>query len=152
LRLEARRRYVQLRQDIAPNLPPVLADALQVQQVILNLVRNAVDAIADTEGARAIGVSARPDQAFIELAVRDTGPGVAPDLLGQLPHPFFTTKADGLGLGLSISQAIVEAHGGRLWATPNTDGPGVTFHFTLPVATRANLREHPAAALSLETG
>ena len=152
LRLEARRRYVQLRQDIAPNLPPVLADALQVQQVILNLVRNAADAIADTEGARAIGVSARPDQAFIELAVRDTGPGVAPDLLGQLPHPFFTTKADGLGLGLSISQAIVEAHGGRLWATPNTDGPGVTFHFTLPVATRANLREHPAAALSLETG
>lgn len=152
LSLEARRRHVQLRQDLAPNLPPALADALQVQQVILNLVRNAVDAIAASEGPRIIIVSARQDQSFIKLAVRDTGPGVAPDLLGQLPHPFFTTKADGLGLGLSISQSIVEAHGGRLWATPNSDGPGVTFHFTLPVATRASSCEHPAGALSLETG
>lgn len=152
LSLEARRHHVRLRQDLAPNLPPVLADALQVQQVVLNLVRNAVDAIADSEGPRAITVLARQEPAFIELAVRDTGPGVAPDLIGQLPHPFFTTKTDGLGLGLSISQSIVEAHGGRLWATPNADGPGVTFHFTLPVATRANPCEHPAAVLSLETG
>ena len=152
LSLEARRHHVRLRQDLAPNLPPVLADALQVQQVVLNLVRNAVDAIADSEGPRAITVLARQEQAFIELAVRDTGPGVAPDLIGQLPHPFFTTKTDGLGLGLSISQSIVEAHGGRLWATPNADGPGVTFHFTLPVATRASACEPPVAALSLETG
>jgi signal transduction histidine kinase len=152
LNLEARRHHVQLRQNLAPNLPPALADALQVQQVILNLVRNAMDAIADSEGMRAIIVSARQEQAFIELAVRDTGPGVAPDLLGQLPHPFFTTKDDGLGLGLSISQSIVEAHGGQLWATPNPDGPGVTFHFTLPVATRASLCEPPIATLSLETG
>ena len=152
LSLEARRHHVQLRQDLAPNLPPALADTLQVQQVILNLVRNAVDAIADSQGPRAIIVSARQDQSFIQLAVRDTGSGVAPDLLGQLPHPFFTTKADGLGLGLSISQSIVEAHGGRLWATPNADGPGVTFHFTLPVATRASACEPPVAALSLETG
>lgn len=133
LKLEARRHQVRIRHKIAPNLPLVLADALQIQQVILNLVRNAVDAIGDSEGMRTITVSAQPGQDTVEITVQDTGPGLAPDILGQLLHPFFTTKPDGLGLGLSISQSIIEAHGGRLWATANP-GPGVTFHFTLPVA------------------
>ena len=133
LKLEARRHQVRIRHKIAPNLPLVLADALQIQQVILNLVRNAVDAIGDSEGMRTITVSAQPAQDAVEIAVQDTGPGLAPDILGQLLHPFFTTKPDGLGLGLSISQSIVEAHGSHLWATANP-GPGVTFHFTLPIA------------------
>jgi signal transduction histidine kinase len=94
-------------------------------------------------------VLARADQETVEIEVRDTGPGVTPDVFNQLLHPFFTTKPDGLGLGLSISQSIVEAHGGRLWATPN-QGPGVTFHFTLPAASRANAPERTRADLSLE--
>ncbi len=144
LKLEARRHQVRIRHKIAPNLPLVLADALQIQQVILNLVRNAVDAIGDSEGMRTITVSAQPAQDAVEIAVQDTGPGLAPDILGQLLHPFFTTKPDGLGLGLSISQSIIEAHGGRLWATANP-GPGVTFHFTLPIAHRASPLERASA-------
>jgi signal transduction histidine kinase len=133
LKLEARRHQIRIRQKIAPNLPLVLADALQIQQVILNLVRNAVDAIGDSDGMRMITVAAQQTEEVVEITVQDTGPGLAPDILGQLLHPFFTTKPDGLGLGLSISQSIVEAHGSRLWATANP-GPGVTFHFTLPIA------------------
>ncbi|HAO34100.1 MAG TPA: hypothetical protein DCQ84_14305, partial [Candidatus Competibacteraceae bacterium] len=80
---------------------------------------------------------------------KDTGPGVAPDILNQVLNPFSTTKPDGLGLGLSISQSIVEAHGGRLWATPNP-GPGITFHFSLPVASRVTTPERLSGDLSLE--
>ena len=150
LLLEVRRHRVHLLQDIAPNLPPVLADPLQIQQVILNLIHNAVDAMSDSEGSRSITVFARLDRWAIEAGIKDTGPGVPPDMLDQLLHPFFTTKPDGLGLGLSISQSIVEAHGGRLWVTPN-QGPGVTFRFTLPVATNANAYERDSADLPLET-
>ncbi|MBK8750638.1 MAG: GAF domain-containing protein [Candidatus Competibacteraceae bacterium] len=146
LKLEARRHQVRIRHKIAPHLPWVLADALQIQQVILNLVRNAVDAIGDSEGMRTITVSAQPAQDAVEITVQDTGPGLAPDMLGQLLHPFFTTKPDGLGLGLSISQSIIEAHGGRLWATANP-GPGVTFHFTLPVAHRVSPPERAPAEI-----
>ncbi len=149
LHLEVRRHHVHLQQSIAPDLPPVLADPLQVQQVILNLVHNAVDAMGASDGPRTITVHARLDRGVVEIGVRDTGPGVAPDLLNQLLHPFFTTKPDGLGLGLSISQSIVEAHGGRLWVTPN-QGPGVTFRFTLPIASRANASERTVAALSAD--
>jgi signal transduction histidine kinase len=142
LKLETRRHRIDLRYDIAPDLPPVLADALQVQQVILNLVRNALDAMSAGVGreARTLAISARADPETVEIAIQDSGPGLAPDVLDQLLCPFFTTKPDGLGLGLSISQSIVEAHGGRLWATANA-GTGVTFRFTLPVAAA-----HAAAA------
>lgn len=149
LHLEVRRHDVRLHRAIAPDLPPVLADPLQFQQVILNLIHNAVDAMGACEGPRTITVFARADPEFVEIGIRDTGPGVTPDVFNQLLHPFFTTKPDGLGLGLSISQSIAEAHGGRLWATPN-QGPGVTFHFTLPVANRANTPERARADLSLE--
>lgn len=79
---------------------------------------------------------------MVEIGVKDTGPGIAADVLNQLLHPFFTTKPDGLGLGLSISQSIIEAHGGRLWATPNP-GRGITFHFTLPLANRGDTPNPP---------
>lgn len=149
LHLEVRRHDVRLHRAIAPDLPPVLADPLQFQQVILNLIHNAVDAMSVCEGPRTITVLARADQEFVEIGIRDTGPGVTPDVFNQLLHPFFTTKPDGLGLGLSISQSIVEAHGGRMWATPN-QGPGVTFRFTLPAASRVNAPERASADLSLE--
>jgi C4-dicarboxylate-specific signal transduction histidine kinase len=150
LNLEARRRQITLGYDIAPELPRVRADALQVQQVILNLVRNAMDAMNDDAEleTRTLTISARTQAEEVEIAVQDSGPGLAPDVLDQFMHPFFTTKPDGLGLGLSISHSIIETHGGRLWATPNR-GPGVTFHFTLPVVAPA-AAEPAAEALSLD--
>ena len=138
LNLEARRHQIDLRYDLAPELPPVRADALHVQQVLFNLVRNAMDALCANAGlaARPLAISARAAGREVEVAVQDGGPGLAPEGLDPLLRPFFTTKPDGLGLGLSISQSIIEAHGGRLWATANP-GPGVTFHFTLPIAAPA---------------
>ena len=150
LNLEARRHQIDLRYDITPELPPVRADALQVQQVLLNLIRNAMDAMnAGGLEVRTLVISARTESVGIEIAVRDSGPGLAPEALGQLSHPFFTTKPDGLGLGLSISQSIIEAHGGRLWATSNA-GRGVTFHFTLPIAASAAAPQNAAEALSMD--
>jgi len=140
LNLEAQHYAIPIHYDVSSELPPVLADGLQVQQVILNLVRNAIDAMSDSQGAGLIAISAHANPDAVEIRVQDTGSGLHPDTVGQLLHPFFTTKPDGLGLGLSISQAIVEAHGGRLWAVPNTDR-GVTFHFTLPLTHYAERAE-----------
>ncbi|GEM_PF-990355 len=150
LRLEIRRHQVQLYQTIAPDLPAVLADPIQFQQVILNLIHNAVDAMSASTEPRTITLFAHSDREMVEIGVKDTGPGIAADVLNQLLHPFFTTKPDGLGLGLSISQSIIEAHGGRLWATPNP-GRGITFHFTLPLANRGDTPESAKTDLSLET-
>ncbi len=151
LNLEAHRRQIILRYDIAPELPLVRADALQVQQVVLNLVRNAMDAMSADAGLEtgALAISARAEPTGVEIAVQDSGPGLTPDKMEQWLHPFFTTKPDGLGLGLSISQSIVEAHGGRLWVTTNV-GRGVTFHFILPVATPATAPEPATEAPSLD--
>jgi len=145
--LETHRHDVRLRQCIPPNLPPVLADPLQFQQVILNLIHNAVDAMHASEEPRTITLSARTDREMVEISIEDTGPGVPPDIFSHLLHPFFTTKPDGLGLGLSISESIIEAHGGRLWATPNRER-GVTFHFTLPI-NHASLADYQQANLDL---
>ena len=148
LNLEARHHAIRISYDAPPELPPVLADGLQVQQVILNLVRNAIDAMSDSPGARIIVITARSDQEVVEIAVRDTGPGLNPDAVSQLLNPFFTTKPDGLGLGLSISQTIVAAHSGRLWAT-TAPGTGAIFHFTLPVARRPDLPERPTLSVAI---
>lgn len=148
--LETHRHDVRLQQQIPPNLPPVLADPLQFQQVILNLIHNAVDAMHASEDPRKITLSARTDREMVEISIEDTGPGVPPDIFSRLLHPFFTTKPDGLGLGLSISESIIEAHGGRLWATPNRE-QGVTFHFTLPIAHHASLPERQHADSELAT-
>jgi C4-dicarboxylate-specific signal transduction histidine kinase len=148
LELETRRHGVRIGYDIAPDLPAALADRLQVQQVVCNLVRNAVDATAASTSLRLVTILARAAEAQIEIAVCDSGPGLKPEEMEQLMHPFFTTKPEGLGLGLPISQSIVEAHGGRLWATVNLDSPGMTFHFTLPVAGSAEPRtQRPVHAL-----
>jgi len=133
---EARQSGVELVPALAPGLPEALADSIQIQQVLLNLVRNAVEAIVAGDCAeRSVRIeTARCEPDFLEIRVSDTGPGLAPEALEKVFEPFFTTKADGIGIGLALSRSIVDAHGGRLWATA-TPVRGATFHLTLPIAT-----------------
>ena len=132
---DARLHNVRLRIEAAPDLPVVYADPIQLQQVVLNLVRNAIDAMSDVpEDRREVILSTRlSPEGEIEVVVADHGSGLAPEAAVHLFNPFFTTKSAGTGLGLAISLSIVRAHGGRLWHTPNA-GTGARFHFTLPVS------------------
>jgi len=125
--------HVDVRIELADDLPAVLGDRVQLQQVIMNLVMNAIDAMRDvSDRKRALVVSSRGlETGEVEVAVRDSGVGLQPLVLEKLFDPFFTTKEDGMGLGLSVSQSIIDSYGGRLWAVAN-DGPGATFQFTLP--------------------
>jgi two-component system sensor kinase FixL len=115
----------------------VLGDPIQIEQVVLNLLRNAIDAMASMRGRRELHVriAAVGDDA-VQLTVRDTGPGMAPPIAERVFDPFFSTKPSGLGMGLSISRSIVEAHQGRLTLAPNNDG-GMTFRVALPIAPAA---------------
>jgi len=135
IRPELSSRDVMLRVAAPPALSPVAADRIQVLQVILNLAMNAVESMTLVDDRpRTLDITtARHDDDALRVEVRDSGVGFAPKDHDRLFQAFYTTKADGLGMGLAISRSIVEAHGGRLWAAAN-DGPGVTFHFTLPVA------------------
>jgi PAS domain S-box-containing protein len=128
-------RKAQLEFEAAPRLPAVMADPVHLQQVLLNLVLNAMDAMDDVPAERRkVTVRAqRHGEREVEVAVSDSGPGIAPERLGHLFEPFFTTKPNGMGIGLSISRTIIEAHGGRLWAE-NNEREGATFRFTLPLA------------------
>ena len=123
-----------VRFDLADGLPPVLGNRIQLQQVLLNLVRNGLEAMADTciEPKLTIRTSADANS-FARVSVRDAGVGLTEEARRRMAEPFFTTKSDGFGMGLAISNSIVEAHGGRLWATPNSDR-GTTLHFVLPCA------------------
>ncbi len=135
---EARQNGVELSWAPAPaGMPRVLADSIQVQQVLLNLVRNAVESISSADSAeRRVTLSARSaGDGMVELDVQDTGPGIAEGALEKVFEPFYTTKADGIGIGLALSRSIIDAHGGRLWASAATGG--ARFHLTLPVAEEA---------------
>jgi C4-dicarboxylate-specific signal transduction histidine kinase len=134
---EVKRNRINLQFKLADSLPAVFADAIQIQQVVTNLMRNAIEAMQNTEaGKRQLVIQTTPAESdSIEVEIGDTGPGLPAEVESQLFHPFFTTKPNGMGLGLSISKSIIEGHGGRLWATPNLPR-GVTFHFTLPVVTQ----------------
>ena len=125
---------VALRLELAPALPPVLADRIQLQQVILNLVINGIEAMQPaTDGPRELVIRTRQDETDqVLVTVSDCGVGVAAEDVDRLFDAFFTTKSDGMGMGLSICRSIVDAHGGRLSASGNT-GPGATFQFTLPL-------------------
>jgi two-component system, LuxR family, sensor kinase FixL len=116
-----------------PDAPFVLADKIQIQQVILNLIRNAMEAMQDTE-VRQLTLCTLPlDAAMVAVSVADTGIGLSADIASRLFQPFVTTKPNGMGVGLSVSRTIIEAHGGRLWAEPNPGG-GTIFYFTLQAA------------------
>src|SRR6266850_1596572 len=132
------RQGVVLRKELVPNLPPVIGDRVQVQQVILNLIANGIEAMEEVTGRpRELSIGAKStDDGRVLISVSDCGTGIEPESADHLFEAFFTTKQEGMGLGLSISRTIVEGHQGRLWATPNTQG-GATFQFTLPVASAA---------------
>lgn len=128
----ARSEGVETTMALAPDLPSVLMDRIQIQQVIVNLIRNSLDATIDQE-QRTVWVETRfGDEKAVEVSVADNGPGLDKDVAERLFQPFNSSKTDGMGIGLSISRTIIEQHGGRIWATPN-DGGGVIFSFTLPV-------------------
>jgi PAS domain S-box-containing protein len=137
-RSDAATRKVALEIDVASGLPRVIGDPVHLQQVLLNLILNAMDAVDDVAALkRKVTVRAeRHGDTEIEVAVEDSGPGIAPERLGRLFEPFFTTKANGMGIGLAISRTIIEAHGGRIWAENNAR-EGATFRFTLPLAAAA---------------
>jgi len=131
---EVQRRQVSLQIRLEPKLPQVTGDRVQLQQVLLNLVMNSLEALGEvTKGTRLLTIEAgRESSGAISVAVQDTGIGIDPQRIKEVFEPFHTTKPGGLGLGLWISRSIIEAHGGRLQATPN-EGPGVRLSFTLPV-------------------
>jgi C4-dicarboxylate-specific signal transduction histidine kinase len=130
---EAKKRNVLIRTQFADDLSPVSGDRVQLQQVGLNLIMNGMEAMSSVDDrARELVMTTRsmePDQ--VQVTVADSGIGLDPNTMGRIFEPFYTTKAGGMGMGLSISRSILQAHGGRLWATAN-DGPGTSFHFTLP--------------------
>jgi two-component system sensor kinase FixL len=139
LRPDAAARRVRLELDIPDGLPPVLGDRVQLQQVLLNLILNALDALKGVGGQdRTVSMAARceTDQ-VVEISVADNGRGIAPDQIDRIFEPFFSTKSRGLGMGLSISRTVIEAHGGRLWAENSADG-GATLRMTLPLAAAAD--------------
>ena len=137
---EAREHLVRVQVDLARDLPPLEMDAVQIEQVILNLLRNALEAIYEEPGAQPrLLVSTRRTSSDIEVAVSDTGAGLRLDVAADIFEPFVTSKPEGLGMGLSICRSIIDAHGGRVWSTPNSDR-GMTFHFSLPLPPAAQQR------------
>jgi PAS domain S-box-containing protein len=130
LRNEANRHSITMRADLAEKLPTVMGDRVQLQQALMNLMLNGIEAIRDPSGELTIQSQlARDDQMLI--SVTDTGVGLPAEDIDKIFHAFFTTKSQGTGLGLAITRSIVESHGGRIWAAPNS-GQGATFYFTLP--------------------
>jgi PAS domain S-box-containing protein len=129
---EARRTHARVRIELAEDLPRVVGDPVQLQQVVLNLLLNGLDAMsAVVDRPRELVVSTQPEAIdHVHVAVQDSGVGLDPQLAHRMFEAFYTTKRGGLGMGLSISRSIVEQHGGQLWAVPN-DGAGTTFHFTV---------------------
>ncbi len=131
----AKDKGVRVRFDFAPGLDYVLADKVQIQQVLLNLMRNAIEAMEETPTRELVVATAPALGNLIEISVADTGAGIAPEISAQLFQPFVTTKRTGMGVGLSISRTIIEAHGGSIAARPNAGG-GTIFSFTLPAVTK----------------
>jgi two-component system, LuxR family, sensor histidine kinase DctS len=133
LRRELERRGIALELSLAAHVPPVLADAVLIEQVVINLVRNAADALLAREAGRRIAVSSRVAGDFVRVDVSDNGPGLQGRRVEQLCAPFYSTKAEGMGMGLAICRSIVEAHQGVLDASDAANG-GALFSFSLPLS------------------
>ncbi|PYT96914.1 MAG: hypothetical protein DMG38_21980 [Acidobacteria bacterium] len=137
LRSEASRYSISIRSELAENLPKVMADRVQLQQVFMNLMLNAIDAMKEGSGGSELTIKSEAGDAQLLISVSDTGAGLPPEHAEQIFKAFFTTKDAGTGMGLPISRSIIESHGGRLWAT-GVPGSGATFQFTLPATAAAH--------------
>ena len=138
LRSETARHSISVRTELAAHLPRVMGDRVQLQQVMMNLMVNGIDAMRDVEGARELVIKSQPaDRGQLTVCVSDTGVGLPPQQADQIFYAFFTTKAQGTGMGLSISHSIVESHHGHLWAADNSPR-GARFHVMLPTAVDAH--------------
>jgi PAS domain S-box-containing protein len=138
LRSEATRHSISIRTELTPDLPAVMGDRVQLQQVMMNLIMNSIDAMNDVAGPRELAIkSQRADNDQLMVSVSDTGVGLPAQQVDQIFNAFFTTKPHGTGMGLRISRSIVEAHGGRLWAADNSPR-GASFYFALPTAVEAH--------------
>jgi signal transduction histidine kinase len=144
---ELQRARVTLRTDLHEGLPPINGDRVQLQQVLLNLILNAADAMREiNDRPRDLLVAtAREEPDSVRLSVCDSGIGIDPQVLEKIFDSFYTTKSTGMGMGLSISRSIIENHQGRLWATAN-EGPGATFAFCIPCSTE----QAPRAAVGAD--
>jgi signal transduction histidine kinase len=129
---KAREHGISIRTELKDDLPLTVADRVQLQQVLMNLMLNGIEAMKDTGGVLTVK-SQLGEDGQIEISVHDTGPGLPLGKADQMFDAFFTTKPQGSGMGLAISKSIVESHGGRIWANGD-GGRGATFHFTLPAA------------------
>ncbi len=146
MRAEAIRYNISVRTELAGELPPILGDRVQLQQVTMNLIINSIEAMKGVDGIRELVIrSQRSEEGRIVVTVSDTGIGFPAHLAEQIFDPFFTTKAQGTGMGLRISRSIVESHGGHMWAT-GSPGRGATFHLSLPAAIPADAMESAAIA------
>ena len=131
---DLRRSGIRIKNLTKSDMPPVVIDDVQIQQVLVNLIRNAIEAMAETprkQRSLAVATALSGDD-FIEVTICDNGKGLPKDSIEQVFEAFFTSKPDGMGMGLAISRSIIQSHGGTMWATPQ-EGQGVTFHFTLPI-------------------
>lgn len=122
---------VKIRKKLDASIPAVLIDKIQLEQVLINLIRNSVEAMQSVARRELTVMTSHADPGQVQFTISDTGPGLPPEIVSRLFQPFVTTKEKGMGIGLSICQSIVEAHGGRIWVTANEDG-GATFHVALP--------------------
>ena len=139
-------RNISIATDFEPDLPLVNGDRVQLQQLLLNLAVNACEAMADVPVAeRRLTLRTESDNGQVVVSVADRGKGIAPDQLERIFEPFVTNKSFGIGLGLAIGRSIVTAHGGRLWATGNSDH-GATFSFSMPAGDAANPSTEPVKA------
>jgi signal transduction histidine kinase len=137
LHSEATRYNISVRTELAADLPQIMGDRVQLQQVTMNLIVNSIDAMKEVDGRRELTImSQRTENEQLQVSVSDTGIGLPPQQAEQIFNAFFTTKAHGTGMGLRISQSIIESHGGRLWAADNSPR-GATFQFTLPATAAA---------------
>jgi C4-dicarboxylate-specific signal transduction histidine kinase len=139
---QAKKGGVKIELDLHEDIEPIYADQIQIEQVVLNLIQNGIDALQEVEKSkRKLTISTRDINGSVEVSVTDSGSGISSEDAGKVLEPFFTTKSKGLGVGLSISRSIIEAHGGKLSFRDNS-GDGVTFYFTLPVNSEIDVLAH----------